>query len=166
MIGVVLLAGCGATRQPPPRLGAKPPVVCLPSAADIVAGFARVPAGSVRATAGTGNNAQPECRFVGGKLRVVANVDSSPQPYSRLERTIVEDGQQFGTVRSFAAPVAVDGVGLGAAWLPDQDTLITADQRRLISVKVSWTGSRRPRQALAAALARQYLASWAAGGPR
>jgi hypothetical protein len=92
-------------------------------------------------------------------LRVVVNVDASPQPYTRLERTIVEAGQQFGTVRSFAAPVAVGGLGLDAAWLPDQDELITADQRRLITVTVSWKGSRRPRQALARALAHRYLAA-------
>jgi hypothetical protein len=159
MISLIVLVGCGATHRRAPRLGAQPPSVCLPSAAGIVAGFARVPAGSVRGVAATGNDAQPECRLAAGGLRVVVNVDSSPQSYTRLERTIVEAGQQFGTVRSFAAPVAVDGLGLGAAWLPDQDRLITADQRRLISVKVSWTGSRRHRRALAAALARRYLAS-------
>jgi hypothetical protein len=109
--------------------------------------------------AATGNNAQPECQFSAGELRVVVNVDSSLQPYTRLERTIVEDGQQFGTVRSFAAPVAVGGIGLDAAWLPDNDELITADQRRLISVRVDWKGPGRSRQALARSLARLYLAS-------
>ncbi|MEA2159169.1 MAG: hypothetical protein QOD66_1549 [Solirubrobacteraceae bacterium] len=87
----------------------------------------------------------------------MVNLDGSPQAYQRLERTIVEDGQQFGTARSFAAPVAVPGLGLDAAWLPDQSTLITTDGRRLISVRVSWAARRAPRRALAQALARRYL---------
>ncbi len=159
IIGLILLAGCGATPHPPPRLGARPPSVCLPRASGIIAGFARVPAASTRSVAATGNDSQPECRFSAKGLRVVVNLDSSPQPYTRLERTIVEAGQQFGTVRSFAAPVAVGGTGLDAAWLPDQNQLITADQRRLISVRISWTGPHRPRLALARSLARLYLAS-------
>jgi hypothetical protein len=79
------------------------------------------------------------------------------EAYQRLERTIVEDGQQFGTVRSFAAPIAVPGLGLDAAWVPDQSSLITTDGRRLISVRVSWAARGAPRRALAQALARRYL---------
>ncbi|HEY8762867.1 MAG TPA: hypothetical protein VIM18_01630 [Solirubrobacteraceae bacterium] len=122
-----------------------------------MARFAGVAAGAVRSAAAVGNNAQPECRFVAGRLRVVVNVDGSPQAYQRLERTIVEDGQQFGTVRSFAAPIAVPGLGLDAAWVPDQSSLITTDGRRLISVRVSWAARGAPRRALAQALARRYL---------
>jgi hypothetical protein len=95
---------------------------------------------------------------VAGRVRVAVNLDGSPQAYQRLEREIVEDGQQFGTVRSFAAPVAIDGVGLDAAWLPDQNELITADQRRLITVRLEWRASRRAQQALARSLAQLYLA--------
>jgi hypothetical protein len=158
MIGL-LMVGCGTSSHRTPRLGVRAPSVCLPSAGGIVARFAQVSPASTHSVAATGNNAQPECQFSAGGLRVVVNVDSSPQPYTRLERTIVEDGQQFGTVRSFAAPVAVGGIGLDAAWLPDNDELITADQRRLISVRVDWKCPGRSRQALARSLARLYLAS-------
>ncbi len=101
---------------------------------------------SVTAVAVVGNNAQPECRLSAGPVRAVINVDSSPQPYQRLERTIVEDGQQFGAVREFASPQSVAGVGLDAAWLPDQSKLITADSRRLVSVTVAWPEAAAPRR--------------------
>jgi hypothetical protein len=112
------------------------------------------------AVAGTGNNGAPECRLRYGRVRVVVNVDSSPQPYMRLEREIVEDGQQFGAVRSFPPPQAVGGVGLDAAWLPGLDQLITADQRVLITVTVPQPRDRATaRRGLAVRLARSYLAS-------
>jgi len=88
----------------------------------------------------------------------VVNIDSSPQPYQRLERTIVEDGQQFGTERSFAPPQAVKQPGLDAARLPDQSKLLTTDGRSLITVTVAWRGQKRTRQlALAELTARRYL---------
>ena len=59
---------------------------------------------ALTARVATGNNGSPECHFAARRVLVVVNVDSSPQPYSRLERTIVEDGQQFGTERNFTPP--------------------------------------------------------------
>jgi hypothetical protein len=115
-------------------------------------------AGALTARATTGNNASPECHFVGHRIRVVVNVDSSPQPYQRLERTIVEDGQQFGTERNFSPPQTVSKLGLDAAWLPDQSKLLTTDGRSLITVTVAWRGEKRARQrALAELTARRYL---------
>lgn len=91
------------------------------------------------------------------RVRAVVNVDSSSQPYFRLERTIVEAGQQFGAVRTFAAPVAVRGIGLDAAWLPDVSELVTADRTALYTVTVSG-GLRAPaRKAVAELLARLYV---------
>ncbi|HSO98770.1 MAG TPA: hypothetical protein VLP43_07445 [Solirubrobacteraceae bacterium] len=109
---------------------------------------------------GIGNNGQPECRLSAGRVRVVVNVDTSPQPYQRLEREIVEDGQSFGTVRSFTPPQAVSGVGLDAAWLPSLDQLITADRRQLVTVTVSGRAmSQSGRRTLAVRLARASLSS-------
>jgi hypothetical protein len=124
----------------------------------VIARDVGIGAGALRAKATTGNNASPECHFVGPRIRVVVNVDASPQPYQRLERTIVEDGQQFGTARSFTPPQTVSKLGLDAAWLPDQSKLLTTDGRSLITVTVTWRGEKRARQlALAKLTARRYL---------
>lgn len=89
---------------------------------------------------------------------MVANVDTAPQPYERLERTIVEDGQQFGQTRGFTPPQTVPRLGLDASWLPDQAKLLTTDGTRLISVSVAWPGAGQTRRrALADAAARPYL---------
>jgi hypothetical protein len=127
---------------------------------DAIAKFLRVAPAAVVATAMTGNNASSECHFVVRRPRVVvvANVDSSPQPYERLERTIVEDGQQFGEVREFTPPVTVPRLGLDAAWLPDQSKLMTTDGTSLVTVTVAWQGTMRARQlALARLTAERYL---------
>jgi len=109
--------------------------------------------------ADTGNNGAPECQLSSGKERAVVNVDASSQPYMRLEREIVEDGQAFGTVRSFAPPQTVGHVGLDAAWLPSLSQLITADARVLVTVTAGGRGMAAPaRRALAIRLARAYLA--------
>jgi hypothetical protein len=92
------------------------------------------------------------------RISVVVNLDSAPQPYARLEREIVEDGQQFGQVRGFSAPQTVSHLGLDAAWLPDLSQLITTDGVRLVTVTVGWRGSRMPmRRALARTEAKLYL---------
>lgn len=101
---------------------------------------------------------QARCELRAGVIGVTLALDSSPQPYQRLEREIVEDGQQFGTVREFSPPQAVSGVGLDAAWIPDQSRLITADSHRLVTVTVTWPGSGSARRrGLARALALSTL---------
>ncbi len=157
-VSLLLCAGCGRAHSSNVQSAARARSVCLAAASVILGRAAEVPSTSVHAVAATGNNAQPECRLAAGPARAVVNVDASPQPYQRLERTIVEDGQQFGTVRNFSPPVAVAGIGLDAAWLPDQNRLITADRTRLVSVTVDWpAASPVRRRALAAALGRSYL---------
>ena len=105
-----------------------------------------------------GNNAEPECHFRGPRVSVVVNIDSSPQPYQRLERTIDEASQQFGTERTFTPPVSVSKLGLDAAWVPDQSQLLTTDGRSLLTITVAWRGEKRARQiALATLVARRYL---------
>ena len=88
----------------------------------------------------------------------MVNVDSSPQPYQRLGRTIDEDSQQFGTERNFTPPVTVAKLGLVAAWLPDQSKLLTTDGKSLLTITVAWRGKKRARQlALAKLVAHRYL---------
>lgn len=121
-----------------------------------------VSTGLVRSTATTGNNSFPECHFAatsaGRRVTVIVNVDSSPQPYFRLERTIVEDGQQFGVQRNFSPPQTVSHLGLDAAWVPDQRLLLTTDGKALISVTIGWRGAGPGRRvALAKAAAQAYL---------
>jgi hypothetical protein len=92
------------------------------------------------------------------RAAVVVNLDGSPQPYQRLERMIVEDGQQFATQREFAPPQAITGLGLDAAWVPGLSELATTDGRRLITLTVSWPHARgAAARELAVALARLYL---------
>jgi hypothetical protein len=157
------LVGCGTSSRSsatstPAAARPKPPPVCVPAAGIVIARQARVRAGALQARATTGNNAEPECHFRGPGVSVVVNVDSSPQPYQRLERTIDEDSQQFGTERTFTPPVTVPKLGLDAAWVPDESQLLTTDGRRLLTVTVAWRGKKRARQiALATLVARRYL---------
>lgn len=105
-----------------------------------------------------GNNAQPQCVFRARGLTATVNLDSSPQPYQRLERAIVELGQQFASVREVAPPQSIPHLGLDAAWIPDASQVITSDAKRLISVTVDWPHTpAATRRALGIALARVYL---------
>jgi hypothetical protein len=163
LLSGLALVGCGtssrssatstkAAAQP------KPPPVCVPAAGIVIARQAGVGAGVLTARATTGDNAEPECHFRGPGVSVTVNIDSSPQPYQRLERTIDEDGQQFGTRRTFTPPVTVPKLGLDAAWVPDQSKLLTTDGRNLLTITVAWRGKKPARQvALATLVARRYL---------
>jgi hypothetical protein len=157
------LVGCGsssrsAATSTKAAAHPKPPPICEPAAGVVIAREAGVGVGALTARAKMGNNAEPECHFRGPRVSVVVNIDSSPQPYQRLERTIDEAGQQFGTVRNFAPPVTVPKVGLDAAWLPDESQLLTTDGRSLLTITVTWRGQKRARQiALATLVARRYL---------
>jgi hypothetical protein len=157
------LVGCGtsshsSTTSAKAAARPKPPPVCRPAASTVIARDAGVGAGVLTARATTGNNAEPECHFRGPGLSVVVNIDSSPQPYQRLERTICEDAQQFATVRNFSPPVTVPKLGLDAAWVPDQSKLLTTDGRSLLTVTVAWRREKQARQiALATLVARRYL---------
>ncbi len=128
-----------------------------------MAGALGVHSAAVTAATAVGNNGEPECHYTirtanWTVVKLVANLDSSPQPYQRLERAIVEDGQQFATVQTNPPPQTVPHLGLDAAWLPDQNKLITTEGARLVSVSVVWPGSTQAEQrAVAVATARPYL---------
>jgi hypothetical protein len=128
----------------------------------VVALGTRVQPSAVSASKTTGNNGAPECHFVataaGTRVTVIVNVDSSPQPYARLERAIVEAGQQFGTKRTFTPPQTVPHLGLDASWFPDLDQLLTSDGHVLLTIDVhSPSITAADRRDLATALARVYL---------
>jgi hypothetical protein len=163
LLAGLALVGCGASSRSSATstkaaARPKPLPVCAPAAGLVIAHDAGIGVGVLTARATMGNNAEPECHFRGPRVSVVVNVDSSPQPYQRLERTIEEDGQQFGPVRNFTPPVTVPKLGLDAAWVPDQSKLLTTDGRSLLTITVAWRGEKRARQiALATLVARRYL---------
>ncbi|MBV8953346.1 MAG: hypothetical protein JO179_04360 [Solirubrobacterales bacterium] len=162
-LAAIALGACGRAEKAPQHKAQAKPVaepICRPAARAAVARAAGVGEEAVAQASTEGNNAQPECHFRVARrhLLVVANVDSAPQAYARLERTIVEAGQQFGAVPTFAPPVHVDRVGLDASWFPDQHQLMSTDAARLITVEVDWRGARQRRSiGLAAEVARIYL---------
>ena len=137
---------------------AKPPSVCLPQARAVVARALEVAPARVAAAQSSGNNAMPQCTFRARRVVLVANVDSSPQTFQRLERAVVEEAQQFSTARHVPAPQRVAGLGLDADWFPFEGQLLTADNRRLITVTVKWPDAAKKRaRTLSAAVARLYL---------
>ena len=144
----------------PPTSAAVP--VCNRGARDAVARFLGVAATRVVLAVSTGTNAMPQCSFsvpitAGQRILATANVDTSPQPYMRLERTSVETDQAF-VGQAGAVPQVVTGIGVDAYWFPSKTQLMGTDGVRLLTVSVSWRGAvQRRDRALAEALARAYL---------
>jgi hypothetical protein len=135
-------------------------VICNPVARHAIARYLGIAAGTLTQRLGTSNNDEPQCTFSAQHPlpSVTVNVDSSPQPYARLERTVSELAQVFTAKRQAPAPVNVSHLGLVAAWLPGSSQLMTTDDKRLITVTISWAGaSQRHEVALATAAARPYL---------
>jgi hypothetical protein len=92
------------------------------------------------------------------RLVLTANVDTSPQPYFRLERTAVEAYQMFAPTGAAQPPRPVDRLGLEAYWFPDRTQLMSTDGTRLVTVVLAWRHSQQARQqALAVAASRPYL---------
>lgn len=162
---VVLLGGCGSsapakhvTANREPTL----PGVCSRGALDVMARSLAVRASTIAAGASSGGNAMPQCSFTtslasGPRIAVTMNVDTGPQPYFVLERTIVEASQIFPS-RLSPAPLAVPGLGLEAAWFPAATHLMATDGTRLVTVTVDWPRANQNREiALARAVTRQYL---------
>jgi hypothetical protein len=163
------LAGCGTSAQPrrtvpEHRVGAATSsVICKPAAREAIARQLGIRAGALTERLGTGNNDEPQCTFGAQHPRrsLIVNVDSSPQPYARLERTIDEAAQVFTPTRESPAPQQVSHLGLVAAWLPASSELMTTDTKRLITVTIDWAGASQRRQlALATVAARPYLGSF------
>jgi hypothetical protein len=152
LLVVVAIAGCG---------GSGKPTVCLSSARKVIAGDLAIAPKQITMTTFTGGNAMPQCDFrvAGGTVRVVANVDSSPQPYFRLERTAEEAAQELFPGQVAAPPQQISGLGLDAQWFPGTNQLMTTDGKRLFTVSVAWAGTPMARRrALGEAVARTYVA--------
>jgi hypothetical protein len=112
---------------------------------------------------GTGNNGEPQCSFRahlagGGRFELTVNVDTSPQPYTVLARTIEEGQQVFGPTRLTPAPVAVLHLGLLASWFPGPSHLMSTDGVRLVTITVMWSEARQGKEIrLTTRISRLYL---------
>ena len=152
------LAGCGAQAH-----HRKP--VCARTAREVLAARLGIQAPAVSQAVSTGNNDMPQCVLSGlppgvhpVRVTVTVNLDNGPQAYFRLERTAVEASQQFGTVRLYAPPQQIPGLGMEADWFPDADNLETTDGARLVTVTIAWPGAKQAeRLRLAEAMARPFL---------
>jgi hypothetical protein len=164
-----LLAGCGGggkttASAPPPRTTkphqAKAPNVCVPAAKALIASKLGHAQAAITTRQGTGNNGMPQCTFgAAGKVHITANVDTAPQAYFRLERTVVEETQQFASKREVAPAQHIGGLGLDADWFPPEKQLMTTDGKQFLTITVRWPKSSTAHQrALATSVARAYLA--------
>jgi hypothetical protein len=151
----VALWGCGGAT--------KSSSICKTGAQQFVAHTLGLTTNRVTTVASKGNNLMPQCSFrarsaEGRRLDVTVNVDTSPQPYMVLARTIEERSQGFTPTSVLAAPVAVMGLGLEASWFPDESALMSTDGVRLVTVTLR--GSRAKRTAkirFATNISRLYL---------
>src|SRR5450755_2615726 len=121
VLAVVALSACGSSgssaqlAKPHAHPAARAPV-CAPAASAAVARFLGVGEAAVLARVTTSSEATPECdlRAVmrgGATVRLATTLDSSAQPYTRLERAVVEDSQQFSSV-PLAMPQNITHLGL------------------------------------------------------
>jgi hypothetical protein len=150
----LVLAGCGQAKQA---------TACTAGAKAAMARFLAVSPRAVAWKATIANNGMPQCALSAelsgaSRVLVVANIDSAPQAFFRLERTAVEAAQNFTSPRVVSPPQQVGGLGLDADWFPSSQQLMTSDGNRLISVSVSWRDAPAARKrGVAEAVARPYL---------
>ena len=151
------LVGCGGAT--------KSSSICKDGAQQLVARTLGLRPDRVTGVKSKGNNGMPQCMFTarsaeGRRLEVTVNVDTSPQPYMVLARTIEERSQGFTPTTALAALVAVMGLGLEASWFPDDSALMSTDGVRLVTVTLR--GSRAKQTAkvrFATRISRLYLGS-------
>jgi hypothetical protein len=151
----VVLAVLGGARAAPHLTNA-----CSPHARMSLARIKSLPPGSIDASPFTASNGAAGCLLRGQDIAVIVRLDSAPQAYTRMEREVVEFGQNvdWTKVPPRAYPRTVPHVGLDADWFPTQSRLLTTDGVRLIAVKVR-SASMGPteRKAAASVLAGIYL---------
>lgn len=155
------VAGCGGSGAKLYPLARGP--VCTAQARAALARFLRIRPGTIATAASTGNDGMPQCSFTARKgsrqaVVVLANGGKVPSAYFVLERTIEEASQYWAGPRPEPAPVAVDNLGLGASWFPQEQWLQATDGRELITTSVTWHGAGHSRRlALIEAVTRTYL---------
>jgi hypothetical protein len=163
-----VIAGCGSSsnseRPTPPASPAQPTTTSTatqrlaPPCSRRARAVVERAAGHATAHPFTSPRLAASCRLEAGALTVISRLDSAPQAYTRLERQIVEYGQNVlhSGARSF--PQSIKRLGLDAHWLAAEDRLLTTDGVRLIDVKVRWpSASETAQKELAIRLARVYL---------
>jgi hypothetical protein len=161
LLMLVMACACGSSEHH--KAATASPTVCTPRARAAVARTLSVAPGAVSISQSTGNNEMPQCAFSarlldGGQVTVIANIDSAPSPYFRLERTAIEQSQVFAPSALVPTPQAITGLGLEADWFPSETQLMTTDGLRLITVSFSWPGAtERQEEPVAEAVARTYL---------
>lgn len=163
---VVLASGCGASgthATSEHHRASRSASVCLPGARAAVGRSLAVPTGAVAFAQTTGDNAEPQCSYKarlanGKRVTIIANVDSSPQPYFRLDRTYEEAEQVFTPNRLTPPPQNIKGLGLEADWFPMQSQLMTTDGYRLITMSFKWPGATQKRErTVGETVSRTYL---------
>jgi hypothetical protein len=179
-LAAALVAGCGSSSD-----GDHPaPTQAAPSVAPTAGGGSKTPAktrlappcarrarselargagvlgGSVEAHPYTAASSARACRLrtAAGGPTVIVMLDSAPQAYTRLEREVVEYGQNVLHSGRRVYPRTVKRLGLDADWFAAENRLLTTDGVRLITVKLRWrSADPGRREALAIRLARVYL---------
>jgi hypothetical protein len=137
--------------------------ICTPRARAAMARSLAVSPRSIAGRASIANSGMPQCAMSVqqhgvGPVLVVANIDSAPQAFFRLERTAVEAAQNFTSPRVVPPPQQITGLGLDADWFPSSQAVMTSDGDRLITVSVSWRdASTAMKRGLSEAVARAYL---------
>lgn len=138
----MLLAGCGGSGGP------ARPAVCKLKAQQAIAQGLGVRLGGVGYAKSSGNNGMPQCAFktrtANRAVVITVNVDSGPQAYFRLLRTVAEAGQIFGRPPpDFHPPQGLSGLGPYASWFPNNDQLMATNYKDLLTVTVTWPGAGR-----------------------
>lgn len=107
------------------------------------------------------NSSYPVCAFAvraaaARRMPLSAEVDTEPDPYGILGRTVDESAQAW-PARTHPAPVNVNHLGLAADWFPASQQLQTTDGVRLVIITVGGRAPMRRKVSLAVAVARTYL---------
>ena len=161
------MAGCGGAAHTAARVRPSGPTVlpapCSTRSRRALGRSSGIAVDSVVGSPFTTSSGAASCRFSArdravGVLDVVAELDSAPQAFYRLEREVVEFGQNviWAHLGERAYPVSIPHLGLAADWIPSENQLVTSDGVRLITIVVSSVGAGGGAR-LAASLARTYL---------
>jgi hypothetical protein len=137
---------------------------CSARAGDVLARAAAVPADEVVTSGLVAPGGGAGCRYTmvrhpGRALHVIVGLDSAPQAYYRLEREVVEYGQNviWDHQGEGAYPRHIPNLGLDADWFRNERQLVTTDGVRLITITVSGPAQGDARERIAEDLARVYL---------
>lgn len=148
VLPAVALIGCGSSSSGPMASSPPPTTAAVTSASPVASKPLPPPCGhrAIKAIPGGVSSAEPftarssaaGCRLDGRELNAIVMVDSAPQPYYRLEREVVEFGQNvdWSKVPASAYPRTIKHLGLDANWFPLQNRLLTTDGVRLVTVKL------------------------------